>query len=69
MVYSQAHNRASIKYRKANKDWYNGYQANYMANRYHNNPEANEKQNKANLKRYYLHREFKKFRDILLPDL
>ena len=66
MVYTQANNRATAKYRKANKDWYNEYQANYMTKRYNSNPEPNQKQNEANLKRYYLQKEFKRFRNILL---
>ena len=68
MVYNESIKRANLKYRKANKDLYNEYSANYMAT-YRSNPERSDKLKIQNNKRYICLKEFQRFRNILMPDL
>ena len=65
MVYSESIKKANIKYRKANKDLYNTYTANYMV-RYRSNPERSDKLKIQNNKRYVCLKEFQRFRNILI---
>lgn len=70
MVYTkEQQNKKNIKYRNSHREEYNKYQSNLMAKRYHKNPEVSKKQNQADLKRYYLQKELRRFRNILMPDL
>lgn len=65
MVYSESIKKANAKYRKANKDLYNTYTANYMA-KYRSDPERSDQLKIQNNKRYVYLKEFQRFRNILI---